>query len=90
MHERAVIDLEPHVDPIRPRPPLFRRRPRFVACSVCLSVLHDGRWVAAEEAIRTLRTFEGADVARLKEGLCECCETALRRRRMDVSAQMAA
>jgi hypothetical protein len=66
------------------------RATRFVACAICLRVQHDGAWVEAGDAIRLLRTFERKDVVRLREALCERCETELWQRRRESSRELAA
>jgi hypothetical protein len=52
-----------------------------VACSLCLSVLHDGVWVEAEEAIRELRSYESPVPIALEAGLCDECSDRVRARR---------
>jgi hypothetical protein len=80
--------------PVSPHMRLFLHppfgRPSFETCSICLSVLHNERWLEADEAIRALRTFERRSVPHLKDGLCDRCETDVRRRRLRVPEQAAA
>jgi len=52
-----------------------------VACSLCLSVLRDGGWVEAEEAIRELRSYESPVPVPLEGGLCDKCADRVRARR---------
>ena len=70
--------------------PLRRRSQRLVACSVCLRVRKDGRWIEVDEAIRQLRTFESEQVVRLAGALCDRCEAELRLRRQSGSEELAA
>ena len=70
--------------------PLRRRSQRLVACSVCLRVRKDGRWIEVDEAIRRLRTFEHEHVVRLADALCDRCEAELRLRRRSGSEELAA
>jgi hypothetical protein len=69
---------------------LRRRASRLVACSVCLRVREGAAWIAADEAIRRLRTFEHQHVVRLDSALCDRCETDVRLRRRSGSEQLAA
>ena len=68
----------------------LHRRASFSTCSICLSVLHEGCWLDVDEAINALRTYEHESIPRLKSGLCDRCETGVRRRRLSVAAQEAA
>lgn len=45
----------------------------LVTCSICLRVLHETGWIAAEDAILALRTFEFPEPVRLAPGLCDDC-----------------
>jgi hypothetical protein len=45
----------------------------LVTCSICLRVLHETGWIAAEDAIRELRTFDLPEPVRLAPGLCDDC-----------------
>jgi len=43
-------------------------------CSMCKKVaLADGRWLEIEEALRTMRLFEGEALPQITHGLCEVC-----------------
>ena len=55
-------------------------RLRLTACSVCLRVQRGSEWIAPDEVIRRMRTFE-LDTPRLAPGLCERCSEELRLRR---------
>jgi hypothetical protein len=57
------------------------RRPSVTACSICLSVLLDDEWVAAEDAIRRLRTYDSPSVVALEPALCDLCIEAVDARR---------
>jgi hypothetical protein len=52
-----------------------------VACSLCLSVLYEGAWVEAEEAIRELRSYESPVPVALEAGLCDTCADRVHARR---------
>ena len=62
----------------------------FTTCSVCLGVLRGEEWIAAEEAIRELRTFERSAPPRLLPGLCDDCHDAIGERRDRRSRGLAA
>jgi hypothetical protein len=62
----------------------------LTACSVCLGVLRGEGWIAAEELIRELRTFERSTPPRLLPGLCDDCSGAIAERRGDVRHAAAA
>jgi hypothetical protein len=53
----------------------------FDACSICLRVRHDSRWVEAETAIRAFRSFEHAATPRLRPAICDRCASAIALRR---------
>jgi hypothetical protein len=52
-----------------------------MACSLCLRVLRDSVWIAADEAIRRLRSYELPAPVLLEPGLCDRCSDAIRARR---------
>jgi hypothetical protein len=52
-----------------------------VACSLCLRVLRNSVWIAADEAIRRLRSYELPAPVLLEPGLCDRCNDAIRARR---------
>ena len=52
-----------------------------VACSLCLRVLRNSVWIAADEAIRRLRSYELPAPVLLEPGLCDRCSDAIRARR---------
>jgi hypothetical protein len=58
-----------------------------VACSLCLRVFHDDSWMEAEEAIRTLRSYELPAPLALEPGLCDECAESVRARRARSSAR---
>jgi hypothetical protein len=47
--------------------------PRLKACVGCERVWLGGRWVAAERAIRVLRTYESPDLPSFTHGICPAC-----------------
>lgn len=53
----------------------------LVTCSICLAVQRGSGWISAEEAIRTLRTYERRDPVGLRPGLCDDCSDAIEERR---------
>jgi hypothetical protein len=67
------------------RPPL-----EFVACSVCLRVLCNGRWTDTAAAIQHFRTVEHARIVNLGDGICDRCTDELRLRREPASMPLAA
>jgi hypothetical protein len=60
------------------------------ACSVCLRVLSDGRWIEADAIIHAQRSFEHPAPPRLGQALCSSCAEALRRQRVGASEPLAA
>jgi hypothetical protein len=66
--------------PVAPAP---SRELRLVACSLCLSVLHSGRWLRAEAVIRGLRTFDRPEIINLDHAVCGECTGDIRARRDD-------
>jgi hypothetical protein len=52
-----------------------------IACSLCLRVLRNSVWIAADEAIRRLRSYELPAPVLLEPGLCDRCSDAIRARR---------
>jgi hypothetical protein len=63
---------------------------RLTACSLCLRVMRDGRWVEAQTAIGELRSFEQQEPPRFKPALCPACEASLKARRLQVPESLAA
>ena len=57
------------------------QRLSVVACSLCLRVLRNSVWIAADEAIRRLRSYELPAPVLLEPGLCDRCSDAIRARR---------
>ena len=47
-------------------------RLRLTACSMCLRVQRESEWIAPDEVIRRMRTFE-LDTPRFAPALCERC-----------------
>jgi len=47
------------------------------ACSICLSVRYESRWIEPGIAIRAMRTFELDSPPRLQPAICERCAAAL-------------
>ena len=64
-------------------------RLRLTACSVCLRVQRGSEWIAPDEVIRRMRTFE-LDTPRLAPALCERCSEELRLRRGPAEEPLAA
>lgn len=60
------------------------------ACSICLSVLQRGSWVAAETIIAELRSFERAAPPRFQAAVCVACERSIDERRAQPVEQLAA
>jgi hypothetical protein len=56
-------------------------RQSLIACSVCLRVLRGSDWVAAETAIRELRSFEFHEAPLLESALCDFCKASINSRR---------
>jgi hypothetical protein len=52
-----------------------------VACSLCLRVLRNSIWIAADEAIRRLRSYDLPAPVLLEPGLCDRCSDVIRARR---------
>jgi hypothetical protein len=63
--------------------------PAVVTCSICLRVLRESEWVAAEEAILELRSFDRREPLHLAPGLCDGCSHDLAVRRGQAAAQAA-
>jgi hypothetical protein len=53
----------------------------FDACSICLRVREDSRWIDAAAAIRLSRSFENDMAPRLRPGVCDECAAAISLRR---------
>jgi hypothetical protein len=51
------------------------------ACSICLRVCHNARWIDAETAIRAFRTYERPAAPRLRPALCDDCAQLIAERR---------
>jgi hypothetical protein len=60
---------------------LARRPATIAACSVCLSIRCGTQWLAAEHAIRELRSYERDAPPRLRSAICDKCASDLARRR---------
>jgi hypothetical protein len=60
----------------------------LIACSRCLRVLRDERWLRAETAIWELRTFEDASPPRFEAVLCPLCSFSIRLRRAQPRAHL--
>ncbi|MFL5963323.1 MAG: hypothetical protein ACJ757_10580 [Gaiellaceae bacterium] len=60
------------------------------ACSICLSVLRQGNWIAAETIIVELRSFESAALPRFQPTLCPACEQSINERRVQPAERLAA
>jgi hypothetical protein len=58
----------------------------LTACSLCLSVLRDGDWIDATDAIRELRSYELPSPVSLEPGICDDCRAALADRRTSAVA----
>jgi hypothetical protein len=56
----------------------------LTACSLCLRVRNEGRWIEADRAIRRLRTYELPTPVRLAPGVCDRCADVIARRRAAV------
>jgi hypothetical protein len=62
--------------------PPFRAGPSSLhACSICLRVRHQERWVEVESAIQLVRSFESPVPPRLLPAICDPCATAIALRR---------
>ena len=69
---------EPYARPMRRGP----RHQLLVACAWCSRVELDG-WVAEDQALRRLRTYEWGRPPRFTHSICdECLERLLKRREM--------
>jgi hypothetical protein len=68
---------EPHLSGATESSP----RLSVVACSLCLRVLRNSVWIAADEAIRRLRSYELPAPVLLEPGLCDRCNDTIRARR---------
>ena len=53
----------------------------LVTCSICLRVQRASGWVAAEEAIRELRTYDFREPVQLMPGICDDCSDEIDERR---------
>ena len=53
----------------------------FDACSLCLRVRHDSRWMEAETAIRAFRSFDHDELPRLRPAICDVCAGLIALRR---------
>jgi hypothetical protein len=58
----------------------------LTACSLCLSVLRDGDWIDAADAIRELRSYDLPSPVALEPGICDSCRAALAERRASAEA----
>jgi hypothetical protein len=61
--------------------PQVEQSPSFESCSMCLGVRDGSRWIDAEAAIRSSRSFEHDSAPRLQPGLCDQCADAIALRR---------
>jgi hypothetical protein len=59
-------------------------------CSICLRVLQDGRWLAAETVILERRSFEQSSPPRFRPVLCADCEQSIDDRRGHPTERLAA
>jgi hypothetical protein len=57
-----------------------------VTCSICLRVQRAAGWIAPEDVIRELRTYELREPIRLKAGLCDDCAAVIAKRRGESGA----
>jgi hypothetical protein len=53
----------------------------LVTCSMCLAVQRASGWIAAEEAIRKLRTYDRPLPVQLGSGICDSCRDEIESRR---------
>jgi hypothetical protein len=51
-------------------------------CSICLRVLRQGSWIAAEKVIVEQRSYESASLPSLRPALCDGCEQSIYERRL--------
>ena len=61
--------------------PEVEQSPGFEACSICLRVRDESRWVDAAAAIRSSRSFERDSAPRLRPAVCDHCADAIALRR---------
>jgi hypothetical protein len=73
----AIESRTPVLEPVADFMPL-----QLTVCSLCLKVVRDGEWVAAETAIRAMRTYDRSPVPALHPGICPDCASAIARRRL--------
>jgi hypothetical protein len=62
----------------------------LTACSLCLRVLQEDKWIEAETAILELRSFEHQAAPELEPALCVHCAEAIDRRRINMTEPLAA
>ena len=55
----------------------------LIACSLCLRVRRGSSWVAPEDVIRDLRSYELAEPPRLAAAVCDGCAETISSRRID-------
>ena len=87
-HDSALGGFQ-HIRRVRLLPPIHPEA-GIVACSRCLRVQRGPDWVDAEEVIRELRAYELPEAPRIRPGLCDRCQTAIRARRTRVDGSLAA
>jgi hypothetical protein len=55
-------------------------------CSICLRVLRQGDWIAAETVILEQRSYERESLPSLQPALCADCEQSIYERRLNRAA----
>jgi hypothetical protein len=65
---------------------LRRRSLSLPTCSICLRVLRQGSWIAAETVIHEQRSYEREALPSLQPALCTDCEHAIYERRLHRAA----
>lgn len=62
----------------------------LITCSLCLHVLRGSQWIAAEQVIRQIRSYELAAPPQLRSGVCDSCAEEIFSRRAQVAEPVAA
>jgi len=62
----------------------------LIVCSLCLRVHRDSGWVAAEEVIKEIRSYELAALPELRSAVCEDCSDSILARRTEAREAAAA
>jgi hypothetical protein len=61
----------------------------LTTCSLCLRVLRGSDWLAAEQVIREMRSYELEAPPRLRAGTCDSCVESIFSRRAQAAERLA-